>query len=237
MPKDYGRPFIRVTAFGTLYTTEQWQASLNIISSGEIPEPGQTVADGALTAWTTLFGTQVLSSRASLVGVKVARIGSNGLYTSPSPRVAYGPPGGTAAAGSGSPAPQTAIAVTLLGAQPRAAAGNGRFYLPLPSYALDATGRIAENQAQSVAQAGARLVNDLNAVFGGLVGIVGAATDTGRGPARQPVVAVRVGRVYDTIRSRRTSFPEEPVTSMLTVSETDPDAASVGGFGGGGGSF
>lgn len=221
MPKNYGTPFTRYTIGGTLFTSERWALTLNVIGDTPTPSVPTTAQVDAVAA---AFKTHVLginggvSSRVGIDMVKAARIGADGLYMDPKPVLrSTTVTGGT---GTGPYPPQVSLAVTLLGPNPRGAAGRGRVYLPGPAAAMQADGRISANDASNVANTFAAFINAMNDAVDGNVAIVGAATDTGRGPARQSVTGVRVGRVLDTIRSRRSSFPEEPVTATTALTGT-----------------
>jgi hypothetical protein len=218
----YLAPFIRIQAFGLLYANEAWSFTLNVGADGGPPvAPTQAQADAVGGAIRSLFETTAfISQRAALTGVKLARIGTDGHYMDAKPtEYAAGGASGIGGGGSINPAPQVALAVTLEGPNPRAAAGRGRFYLPAPSFVVTADGRIGEADAQAVADRVGTLVNTINGQFSGRVAIVGSSTATGRGPAVQPVTAVAVGRVLDTIRSRRTSMPEGRVYSDTALTD------------------
>lgn len=234
MPRNYGQPFWRVTYSGRLYSAEKWSISLSVV--GPTGQPTQADADAARTAfWPGMRGS--VTSNVVMETAKVARIGADGLYGAMNAVVSTQPAFESSGSGTGTlMPPQCALAVTLLGSQPRAAAGRGRFYLPAPAVTFATDGRISAANAESIANAAAGLVNRLNAALNGDVCIVGPQTEKGRAPAYQRVAGVRVGRVVDTVRSRRSSFPEEPVTATTAIS--GPFDGSVGaGFGGGGGDF
>lgn len=234
MPKNFGQPFVRLTAFGTLYGVETWAFNLSVASTDV---PTQAVVDAVGPAFQTFHtSTGFISSQCKLVGVKAALIGADGLYgANEAVEWVAGTVGGIAgAASTANPLPQAALAVTLEGARPRGAAGRGRFYVPAPGQVIGADGRLSQAQANTAASYALTLVNAVNAAMPGDVSIVGPATATGRAPARQRVVAVRVGRIIDTIRSRRSSMPEDYVFAASGVS--GPFESSEG-FGGGGGDF
>jgi hypothetical protein len=100
-----------------------------------------------------------------------------------------------------------ALAVSL-NTNRRGASGRGRFYLPCPHLALGNDGLITANDATSMRGSLQTLLNLLNNV-----------STTPQGDAYQLVVAsskgflsgvthFRLGRAFDTMRSRRRSLPE-----------------------------
>lgn len=228
MATNYGTPFLRLQASGPLYVAEAWSCTLSFAGAGTPPAPTQAAVDACGAAWSAFFSDTtngaLIAQKAALQVVKVARIGGDGLYMDPkATEWAAGGATGVIGAGNTNPAPQLALAVTLEGPNPRGAAGRGRFYIPAPAGVVMNDGRVSADYAGAVGTAAARLIRQCEAALGLEAHIVGAATKTGRGPARQEVAAVSVGRVLDTIRSRRTSLPEERVYDA--------------GFGGQGGGF
>ena len=104
--------------------------------------------------------------------------------------------------------PQTALVASLV-TKRAGATGKGRAFLPAPPYGLDTDYRLQVFHAESYAVAMARLIGDLNTRHGAAPG-----DDNGRVSVfsskgySTPVTAVRVGRVLDTQRSRRTDVIE-----------------------------
>lgn len=147
----------------------------------------------------------LLNSAAILETVKFAFIGANGKYTR-DPYIAnvVDTPGAIAGI---PPAPQVALAVSL-GTARRGPTGRGRFYLPLPASPPSAGDfTIPVGDANSVRDSAATFLNDLNNmpaldVFDYRVVIISSKGYS------SVVTNVRVGRVLDTIRSRRTQLPE-----------------------------
>ena len=226
MASNYGTPFTRVQVFGSLYTAEAFSFTLSFAGGGAVARPSQAQADAvgaAVTAFWRQSVDHIVASPARLQGLKVARIGADGKYIDNDATQWAAPDvNGIPGSGSNTPAPQLALAVSLRGANPRGAAGRGRFYLPAPHAAIQNDGRISEDAATDAAVAASIMVQAMGTALGLSAYVVGKATPKGRGPARQEVQGVAVGRVLDTIRSRRTSLPEEHEYS---------------GWGGGGGAF
>jgi hypothetical protein len=183
--------------------------------------PTQAQADAIRDQWLTKVMRPAtlppVGASATLEYVKMARIGTDGHYIDDKPVISNQAPAGSAGSGVSAHPPQIALAVTLLGPNPRGAAGKGRLYLPNPAFAVAGDGRISAAQAEAVANHIAGFINQVNTIMTGAVHIVGPATATGRAGASQPVTGIRVGRVLDTMRSRRSSMPEEPVAATVAI--------------------
>lgn len=108
---------------------------------------------------------------------------------------------------------QVALAYTLE-TNSAGAVGRGRFYLPLPvAGGLEADGRMSDAVRDAHVTRGKTLVDNLNAAsaaagFGRVSVASGGSALKGILPALYPVERVGVGRVLDTIRSRRGALPE-----------------------------
>lgn len=136
--------------------------------------------------------------------VKIAAIGADGKYTSdPFISVTKQPGGGA----NGLTFPfQVSHAVSLV-TDRRGPTGRGRFYLPLPLGSVDASGQITAALATGVATSVAQLVSAINDQPGVDSNDSRVVVASSKG-YNSPVVAVRVGRVLDTVRSRRRSAVE-----------------------------
>jgi hypothetical protein len=211
----YAHPFLRLVVIGGLYDTsapgvagETFSFSLSLIPDDDSGTPGTvptTVPAALITALSTFFTESgMISSNAIIRTVKLNLIGVDGRYENQETVLdeLEDPIQGTS---SERPAPQVALVVSLGTDFTRGRAHAGRFYLPTPGFALSTAGVITEGQQAQVAQAAWAFIEDIvTAVPGWRVGVV---SDLGAGTER-PVTHVRVGRVYDTIRSRRRSLDE-----------------------------
>lgn len=91
------------------------------------------------------------------------------------------------------------------------ASGKGRVFLPWPGWSPDVSNRLLPvDVTQEAAQRMRGLINDINGALG--FGNVSVVSSKG---FINPVVGVRVGRVPDTIRSRRDRRDEGYVTRTL----------------------
>ena len=224
----YPGSFHRLVVYGTLYT-DIFNFSLTFVpSAGDgdfVGEPNTALLDAfapLISNWwddtVTVDGPGIIT-QAKLVGFKLNRIGPSGRYADDvTHEHVYAAP--ILGAVNSTYPPQNAVAVTVRTAVERGLASKGRFYLPpvgaFGSLATD--GRMSITQAQDIADACKRLITSLNAAEaawddgGEGRGTVGVASDRGIGMFRI-ATHVSVGRVVDTMRSRRSSLAEEPVES------------------------
>lgn len=223
----------RVTAIGHLGAIDADQFSYGFNMKGQQPganwnnETGRAewlrVAD-LLRDFHIAAATQI-SNKAVLTKVKVAQIsagvgglgGPGGKYIGTSEEYAYNAPGG-AAGGLDFILPQSALAVSLVTGlnTPR---GRGRFYIPMPVVTVQPNDefRIALANAESTRGTLAALITAVNdwpgvdALNSPEVHVVSSWGISTR------VSGVRVGRIVDTIRSRRNKLAEN-YTGTLAVS-------------------
>lgn len=196
---------------------DKWNCSLSIVPSalGELgmPTVSQGTIDAVATVVSTWFqngtttGLSALSS-ISLTSIKLNRIGTDGRYADPvAMEKVYTP--AVAGTASGNVAPQLTMVGTLRTRLERGRGSKGRFYMPPNATiaGISTDGRVTAVNAGVLAQAVATLVRNINSQYTA-IGRVGVASDAGTG-VFEHVTKVSVGRVVDTQRSRRSSFPEE----------------------------
>ena len=210
----YPAPFIRLVLGGGLYAnSEQWTCSLSIANGSQLlaaPEVVPIDVRDACVAWLTSANN--FSTGADLRWIKFNLIGVDGKYREPV-TVRYDFTG-TLPTGAQptNPAPQIALAHTLRTDVERGRAARGRFYAPLPGRNLASSGMLGTTDQQAYVNAATTFLNALNtamsdyATDGGEPRVV-VMSDVGSGMLR-PVRAVAVGRVLDTMRSRRSSLTE-----------------------------
>lgn len=219
----YPGEFYRLVAIGDLYgDTFNFTLSMVPTALGELtlPPVTQALADsiglivGAWWSNTNAGEGPRVSDKARLLSVKFNRIGPDGRYADPETRewVSAVPIPGTFS--SAFPA-QLATAVTLKTAVPRGRASRGRFYLPPNAMMspIDNNGLASATAAQALADSAKFLIDDLN-TNGTLVSRVGVASNAGVGRFEH-VTSVAVGRVIDTIRSRRSALSEDYQETVL----------------------
>lgn len=220
---SYPAPFHRLVMIGSLYTVDTFNVTLSIIpTSGTMPAVTQTLADqvrAVVGTWWPKIVTGVpntsggigMISAAQLTSIKLNRIGTDGLYMDPD---AIESLTGTPISGGGTatlPA-QLSLVTSLRGIAPRARAGRGRMYFPPTSVcgAVTADGRLGSGDALGSAQGVRNLFGAINDVYlaASIPSVVGIASKAGLG-AFQGVDVVSVGRVVDTMRSRRNKLAED----------------------------
>src|SRR5664279_1962227 len=218
---DYGapmtaayQPHYRLAFGGPLFTLEEWSCRLNITSAGTLPD--STAADAMLPDLVTALRNWVsgehaaLSDSVSLSWVKFNEVNAAGHYVDPdNSRTAEVSP---VASGYGSALlpPQVAVVVSLRTAHTRGKAHAGRMFTPALG-ASAATGYCT--LGTTIAQAATELLNAVNAV----VTPAGVSIISATGQSNH-VTNVAVGRIFDTMRTRRKSLSEAPyvVGSTLT---------------------
>lgn len=192
----------RITWSGTLGAinapVEDFSFRLNFAAPTN-PGNMSAIAQAAHAAYVARLLT-ITQAHCQLRSVKVALIGADGQYTTDA--VTYD----STAAGTldGYKYPfQTALAVSLLTGT-RGAKGRGRFYLAGVGYSISAdTGQIDSAVMPALNTAASGFLNDCNNISG--LNALVVASSSG---VLSPVTAFRVGRAYDTIRSRRTKVDE-----------------------------
>jgi hypothetical protein len=219
----YPRPFLRVVASGSAWSgNETWSTGWTmarfpdetLILPIDQPEDVQPYFDAVAAWWAR--GASRISGYALLEMVKVNVIDVHGLYADKNNTFLYEAPtpipGGS---GSAAFAPQLSCAISLTTDVRRGPGSKGRFYPPIPSVSAEADGLVDLAHAQTMADSALTLINDLNDLGPELVSVVSAV---GSGNIEQ-VTGVRVGRVIDTIRRRRSSIPESYVPAGGTITK------------------
>lgn len=223
----YPDPFHRLVIIGTIYN-DVWNTSLSIIpraGSGtigldQVEASDLTAIASIVSAW---FAPDMptgvgFPSNVKLTGIKLNRINETGHYADPVSREHTYPSPISGGGGAVNVAAQLALAATLRTAVPRGRGSKGRMFLPQPAALtqsqLGADGRLTTANATTVANAVRTLIVNINAAYGTMqsgdeqLGRVGVASNAGEGIFRE-VTQVSVGRVPDTIRSRRSKLIED----------------------------
>lgn len=225
-------PHIRMTMLGFLGNSpgaEQWSAGVSLAPIDPAPlaafldlQPNNDVfADwrDECVAWFTRVDSYVRSN-ARLQRVKFAFIGQDGKYLKEPVEL----DAGSVQGGEGFAAIlpfQSAVAITL-GTDGDLSRVKGRFYSPSPALPIDPnTGQFpVANQTAMRNSADTFLTNLGNQPGADVLDFRVVVASQGRHnkngtvklpPANHVVTRVNVGRVVDTIRSRRTSLNEAPV--------------------------
>lgn len=210
----YSEPHQYVTFIGDGWAgTEIWQFGLRLRGGLVTPTDAQMAA--LATAGANLIkqnGACQFTNRIRLTSVKHARIDVDGKYFPAFDAEEYFLP--TPAVGMSTTAhllPQSTHVVSLTTDRNRGFASRGRIFPPPQSLNLDPDGRVPAATAEFQRDLYKSFFQAVNAVGIGTIGIFSAV---GQGTTRT-VTGVRVGRVVDTQRRRRSALAEEHVTAPL----------------------
>lgn len=211
---------------GTLPGDESWTMGLRLAGIGSPDQAAElalatTVSEAMATKWATMTS---INGVVRLAWLKLNKIGVDGKYANGwTTRVDYTAPGISSGNGSSQYPNQVSLVASLTTNTARGLAHQGRLYFPIPSPPVVADGRISAGEALEALNQITDFLDVVNAASGGSV-IVASKERSGD---QHTVTGVRVGRVLDTMRSRRTSLAEE-------YQNLPTDAA---GWAGGGGPF
>jgi hypothetical protein len=208
-------PHIRITALGRLgaAASERFSFGLNMHRPADdgVPALGanQTVWDDVAADFRAYFSrvATAISNNAVLEEVKVASIGANGRYVSDPIIVNVADVGGGGGDGSNIVIPQSAMCVSF-GTARRGSSGRGRMYLPMPAVVLDfGSLLVSPAAALGIRDSSATLIENLNNQPG--IDVLGLQCCVASSKGfNSTITSVRVGRVVDTMRSRRRSLLE-----------------------------
>lgn len=171
--------------------------------------PNATVYDDIAADCVAFHGSAgaAISPRAVLDTVKIAKIGTDGKYAADPIIREVNRPGGAVSTGQAAwTPPQTAWCMSLT-SDTRGASGRGRFYLPMPIVSMGDDCLIDAQYITGATGAAATFLNNLNNQPGLDALDIRVAIISSKGSAAL-VTGVRVGRVLDTMRSRRRSLDE-----------------------------
>ncbi len=209
-------PHYRVTALGRLGDSpERFSYSVNMAKGDASPLPFLNPNDDVyadIAAEVKAFHgspAMLISGYAVLEEVKIAHIGADGRYVTDAVIVDVADQAGGVPSSPGVDfvAPQVALAVSL-GTDRRGASGRGRFYLPMPTTPMGSQ-FVIPDVARDAAQARlATFVESLGNQPGFDVLDLRVVVASTKG-FNTSVTSVRVGRVLDTVRSRRRSILED----------------------------
>lgn len=220
----YPANFHRLVILGEVYN-DIFNTTLTIAPDApgvEVLEPTTelvTAVANAVSAWwvnATATGARPAAAY-RLTGIKLNRIGVDGRYVDPVTHE-HTYPAPLAGPFNFFPPAQIATVLSLRTAVERGHASKGRMYLPLcEGFQLvdSTTGQVTTANATRIATAGAALVDAINDVYNGTFPTfsaqeVAVASNIGAGTFRR-VTRVSVGRVPDTMRSRRSADAEDPI--------------------------
>jgi len=203
----YHDPFRRLAFSGRLFGAEDWSCGITMghvgLGAGSQPE---TVPEAIISAAEQFFSIAAVGAYCTLTTIKYNFIDVHGKYADPTLSTRWDAASPTTGGGSNIGPPQEALAISLRTAHMRGLAHQGRFYLPGYAATLGSDGRISVGTALAVAEQVTTFLNALNAVEANYKVCVVSQIAAG---AQNEVTHCRIGRVVDTIRSRRSSLLED----------------------------
>lgn len=208
-------PHRRLTMIGTMggNNDERFSFGLSLDETFFNLQPDQDMLEDMVVKTQAFFSapTTNIHSTAVLTMVKLAKIGADGKYLEDALFV-----DGLTSAGGGSSTVlhpfQVALAVSL-GSARRGPTGRGRFYLPLPALVVSTDGTAGGGQlleVQGSVKTWLEALGNREGIDPSVPSVVIAST---KGYV-SPVTSVRIGRVLDTIRSRRRSLNEAYIDAV-----------------------
>nr|CRY96015.1 hypothetical protein [uncultured prokaryote] len=213
----FNTPFLRLVIQGTLPGPETFAMNITLAPvippniSGDVPDD---VPGGVIDAVNRYWASAKVGGNCEVTTLKLNLISVDGRYVNDD-TVQYDYSTPLEGSGTAKYPNQVALKITTRTAKKRGRAHAGGWFLPSPSYVLSATlDLISAADALSAATAAQEFVEDLNAALPGWQVAVVSKVGTG---ATQPVTYLSVGRVLDTMRSRRTSVDEQYVDSPLVT--------------------
>lgn len=187
---------------------EEFIYGLNLAGGGPLLDEFNQDALNDLAADAVAFHgrpTSYIDPAAVLTEVKLARIGPDGKYTDDPFVVAV------SQAGSGQSLHRHPFQVSLavsLDTEKRGPRGRGRFYMPMPTMPVAADGTVATVLAEEVRDSAKTFIDAVNNSPGFDLTDTRVVVASSFG-TNSPVTEVRVGRVLDTIRTRRRQLSEK----------------------------
>jgi hypothetical protein len=188
---------------------EQWSIRLNLTA----PSLGNDITQARLDdvvancrAWFSRASTGIVQT-CFLTGVKLARINALGKYDADPLIAAFRTGGGSSTTGAAR-MPSSVATVVSLRSDRRGPTGRGRMYVPGFQGPLDDFYCWTDTARTALQTSTAQLLTDLN----NWPGIDGASPNVCIASSKgynSRVTGVAVGRVPDTMRSRRTSIAEQ----------------------------
>jgi len=204
---------------GVLKGTEEiWSTSCHMQSTHELgtdAHQDDISVDDVDTAVRNFFGSSFFANTLVMGDWRAYEIGTNGKLKGNAPLLReYGPT--ELAGGGGAPfyPPQVAVVASTVAVN-RGPAQFGRMYLPCPKAGIGADMRVTQADANDLVTMTTQFLKDISNAID-LPGTIlsAAGVHVSEGPpgsstgTLQPIDHVRVGRVYDTVRSRRNKLDE-----------------------------
>jgi hypothetical protein len=195
-------------------TPEIWSYGMHfpsVVTAGPDVQPGDWNESAVTAALAAFHSSSILSSKTRLTGWRGYQIGPDGRTIGNNLKVVELDPG-TVGAGTHRYPPQVTTVVSFVAGN-RGPAKFGRCYLPGPAGSINITdSRMTAGDAMTVATTFKTLVEALlNAMYTDVLHVGEELVNVSRSGEGvfQTVETVRVGRVFDTMRSRRNKLVED----------------------------
>lgn len=224
-------PYHYLFSFGgtLLNGAEIWTNNIRFVGTGTPDEEydEQAIAERLTTALAVRFAAPAptrlgYSQSVRLRWGKFNAIGPDGKYASSTETARYDLPdtGVTGATVAASFHPQLALAISWGTRRQRGRASKGRIYVPMPTVQPDSSATIDAGLRQSLADAWAACIDNLNdEAQGALQQRPIAAVVSGVDASWEPISTVRVGSIIDTQRRRRNALTEVYSSAAVPDSE------------------
>lgn len=196
---------------------EYWNTSVALDSGGALTTASaQSIANDLAADFVAFIQTPsaYFSVNTFFDEVRLDHVGSNGRIDQDA---VFGRPAGNTPVGGKSQAilPPSCALVLTLDTGRRGRSRFGRMYLPILSTGMGNDGRIPANQQTEILAAARTFIKNVSNAPG-IDGSFGVAVSSKAGAGSVvPVQAIRLGRVVDTMRSRRRSLDESYAVATL----------------------
>lgn len=203
---------------GLLPGAETWTQGLRIWFEDMPANQAAELAalDDYAAALTTAWPAQILTGASTkLTWAKFNKIGVNGKYVNEYTNLhEFASPGISAQANGPVYPNQVSVVVSLLSSVQRGLACRGRLFFYAAGVAVDSDGRMTTTVRDNLVESAKDYIETINGATDGVV-IIGSQVRSG---ALRLVESVKVGRVLDTMRSRRTSLAEDYAEEPIDLS-------------------
>jgi hypothetical protein len=195
--------------------TERWSFSLHAVDDAAIVGATEVTLNALANSAAVAYDANIqpnMPNNCHFTRCKVASIGADGLYrTRADGSYIAGEWEGTSTGGQAASSMPLQVALCVSLVTPRSGpTGKGRFFLPWPAVSLDAGDRkIPTAQLQPIVDDCAAFLGALNDLAG-----INVAVVSSKGYSSD-VTALRIGRVPDTLRSRREDVAEGYITQAV----------------------
>jgi hypothetical protein len=199
-------------------TEETWSNVTHFsrnVTLGDDAGLGDVREDDVDTAVATFYGSGFVSPLIEVSDWRMYQIGTNGKMQGNGPKLREYAASELRGGAGTTPFPaQVALAISTV-APDRGAAQFGRFYLPGPTRPIDGTFRLSVSDAGTYVSIATQFLKDVSDAIDLPETASSSGVHVSKGPVGssvgtlQVIDHVRVGRVYDTIQSRRRSLLED----------------------------